>query len=1053
MPYNNSTIIHQLINFQQTIPQKLAYTFLTEDSKVSISYGELAQKVVRLGSYLSQRFPANSKAVLLLQPGLEYIISFLGCLAAGIIAVPAYPPRNKHHTQRLIAVINDAKAKLVVTTSKVAQQHGFDDYTVLEIDSIDTNEIHSNELPELSENQLAFLQYTSGSTGTPKGVMVSHANIVANAKLIRRLFNRDAFKLCSWLPPYHDMGLIGGLLYPLYHGGESVLMSPITFLKNPFFWLKTISDYKIDVSPAPNFAYELCANTITEEEKKQLDLSSWFIALNGSEPVQEKTMTQFINAFSVCGFKPEYFYPSYGMAETTLMVSGKRSEEKTVTLYVDKKEFLSHKITITEPNEQSIGLISCGHVDPLHDIKIINPETKQTLPAYEVGEIVISGEIVTQGYWEKPELTEQQFHFTLPNSDKDFFRTGDLGFLDANGELFITGRLKDLIIIRGQNIYPQDIESLASKSHEGLITNGAAAFTIDIGDQAELIIVLEVHRSIKEYDSVFDAILNECAKELPFMPARLVLIRQASLFKTSSGKVQRSLCKNALLTNQLIVIAEWQRNSFASVPSQIASHPSDLQLWMRQWLAKRLAITEQQINIHCNFAYYGIDSLLAAQFCAACEQKVQQKINPSLLWSYTTIEQFANYLSGLAKIEHPIKEASVNPSQFEPIAVIGMSCRFPGDANTPDTFWQLLSSSKDGVTPISAERHNLYTYDKSTSEKMNHKKGGFTENIDQFDSNLFHINHEEAVAMDPQHRLLLELTWEALENALIDPLSLYDTDTGVFVGISSNDYSHLDTGSRSYYGLGNAHSAAAGRIAYFLGTHGQTLAIDTACSSSLVAVFNACQNLQNNLCTLSIVGGVNVILDPILDESFANAGMLSPSGACHTFDAEADGYVRGEGGGVVLLKRLSDAERDGNKILAVIKGAFVNSDGHSNGITAPNPLAQEALIKNTIKLAGLRPDEIDYIEAHGTGTRLGDPIEFNALKTVFATGSRKKPLSIGAVKSSIGHLEAAAGMAGLIKTILMLQHQQIPANLHFKHPNPLIELDTIPSHVPTQLEP
>lgn len=516
----------------------------------------------------------------------------------------------------------------------------------------------------------------------------------------------------------------------------------------------------------------------------------------------------------------------------------------------------------------------------------------------------------------------------------------------------------------------------------------------------------EVHRRAKQFDEIFSTILDCCSQELPVLPSEIILIKQSSLPRTSSGKVQRSGCKQAFLTKELQILAQWQRN--ASPPKQQEPYLANSQeknsliSWMKQWLASHLSLQLELIDIQQNFAYYGMDSVSAVQFTAALGKLIDQEINPSLLWTYTTIYALTNYLLSEESSPGQHKEQQIQQKQFEPIAIIGMSCRFPGGSNSPQEFWDLLQNAKDGISKVPLSRWNadLYVAQPSINGTIASVKGGFIENIDQFDAALFNISRREAEAMDPQHRLLLELTWEALERAGIAPLSINDTDAAIFIGIASHDYGQLahdatQYNTDAYYGIGNAHSAAAGRLAYFLGTHGESVAVDTACSSSLVAVFNACQGLHEKGYKLAIVGGVNCILDPSLSVSFSQAGMLSPNGKCQVFDAKADGYVRSEGCGVLLLKRLVDAQRDKDQILAVIQSAVVNSDGHSNGITAPSPKAQQDLISKAIYAAGISPDAIDYIETHGTGTRLGDPIEFNALKEVFATGTRQKDLYTG----------------------------------------------------------
>lgn len=406
------------------------------------------------------------------------------------------------------------------------------------------------------------------------------------------------------------------------------------------------------------------------------------------------------------------------------------------------------------------------------------------------------------------------------------------------------------------------------------------------------------------------------------------------------------------------------------------------------------------------------------------------------------------------------KLEAVERSKTEPIAIIGMSCRFPGGANDPETFWQILINGVDAITEVPPERWNVddhYDPNPDTPGKMYTRHGGFLEQVDSFDSEFFGISPREAVRIDPQQRLLLEAAWEALENAGLIPNQQAVSQTGVFVGITTNDYARLlmPSGALSqidaYYITGNPLNAVAGRLSYTLGLQGPCMAIDTACSSSLVAVHLACQSLRNGECQKALAGGVNLILSPENTIALSKAKMMAANGRCKTFDAEADGIVRGEGCGILVLKRLSDAVADGDNILALIRGSAVNQDGTSSGFTVPNKAAQETLIRQALARAKVDPSEVDYVEAHGTGTPLGDPIEVRALGAVLGEGrSSELPLKIGSVKTNIGHLESAAGVASLIKVILSLQHQQIPPHLHLKQPNPYINWHELPVSVTTE---
>jgi acyl transferase domain-containing protein len=398
-------------------------------------------------------------------------------------------------------------------------------------------------------------------------------------------------------------------------------------------------------------------------------------------------------------------------------------------------------------------------------------------------------------------------------------------------------------------------------------------------------------------------------------------------------------------------------------------------------------------------------------------------------------------------------------AKSEPIAIVGVGCRFPGSATSPEAFWQLLQNGVDAISEIPRDRWDVDAYfdaDPDAVGKMSTRHGGFLDRVREFDAPFFGISPREAAALDPQQRLLLEVTWEALEHGGFSAAALGGSRTGVFVGISSSDYGQqqIKAGDAErfdvYFGTGTAPSVAAGRLSYVLGLQGPCLSVDTACSSSLVAVHLAAQSLRNGESDLAIAGGVSLLLAPEVNVALSRAHMLSADGRCKSFDAAADGYVRSEGCGIVVLKPLSKALEDGDRVLAVLLGSAVNQDGRSGGLTVPNGPAQQALIREALGRARVQPGEVSYVEAHGTGTSLGDPIEAHALGAVFGRDRLPdRPLLIGSVKTNLGHLEAAAGIAGLIKVVLSLQHGEIPPHIHFSTPSPHISWDAIHARVPT----
>ncbi|MBG1266864.1 fatty acyl-AMP ligase [Nostoc sp. WHI] len=554
---------------------KIAYIFLQEGEKetLRLSYQQLDTLSRAIASQLQSLQLTGERALLLYPPGLEFIAAFFGCLYAGVIAVPAYPPRPNQKMTRLSAIVSDASANVALTTNSLlkdinnsfVQDSELNTLHILATDNIDSNQAPNWQKLEVNSDTLAFLQYTSGSTGTPKGVMVSHDNLLHNCEYMRQAFAFTPESVAvSWLPSFHDMGLILGILEPLYTNFPVILMPPTAFVQQPIRWLQAISHYKATHSGGPNFAYELCINRITQEQLATLDLSTWRFAYNGAEPVRRHTLERFTEKFQPCGFKSNFLYPCYGMAEATLMISGGLGEAEPVYCTIKADELAQNQIVKALSNTQNVRhLVGCGREWLDTKIVIANPESLTQCLPNQVGEIWISGRSVTQGYWQRPEQTEQTFKAQLRDTKEEpFLRTGDLGFL-KDGELFITGRLKDVIIIRGRNHYPQDIELTVQQSHPALRPDSGAAFAVEVDGEERLVVVQEVHRNyLRELnvDEVVGAICEAVSEQHELQVYAVLLLKTASILKTSSGKIQRHACKNGFLMGNLNIVGEWRQN-------------------------------------------------------------------------------------------------------------------------------------------------------------------------------------------------------------------------------------------------------------------------------------------------------------------------------------------------------------------------------------------------------------------------------------------------------------------------------------------------------------
>jgi myxalamid-type polyketide synthase MxaB len=1081
-------------------PDKLAYSYLEngDTEKARLSYAELDRQARATAALLGSLAQPGERALLLYPPDLGYVTAFLGCLYAGLVAVPAYPPRPNRPPTRIQSILDDAEPSLVLTTTGIldnsrrwlAELPGKARW--LATDHVDTELAGRWREPGLRSQTLAFLQYTSGSTATPRGVMLTHAHLLHNLGLMQGAFGTGAdSRGVFWLPLYHDMGLIGGVLATLFCGGSSTLLPPAAFLQRPLRWLEAISRTGARFSGAPNFAYELCADRVTDEQKARLDLSSWKVAFNGAEPVRPDTLDRFAEAFAPCGFRREALYPCYGMAETTLMVSGGDVAAPPVIGTFDAEELAANRV-VPVPAGQEGGkrLAGSGHPRPELDVRIVDPKTLALCPPDGLGEIWVSGPSVALGYWKRPEVTEQTFKARIAGGDDTpYLRTGDLGFL-SGGELFVAGRCKDLMIIRGRNHYPQDIEWTVQNCHPALRADACAAFSVDVGGDERLVIVQELERTGRgaNLDEVFAAVRQVVAQYHELDVHAICLLRMASILKTSSGKIQRQACKKAFQGDGFAEeIGRWtqaagepQEADLAAevaasaaaqapvapppAPSPAASRPTAaaIQAWLVERVAGQLGLAASAVAVQKPFVEYGLNSVQAVGLSGELQEWLGCRLAPTLLYAYPTIETLARHLAEGTASQAPAVVLGEGDTS-EPIAVVGMGCRFPGGADSPDAFWRLLRDGVDAITEVPADRWDVdafYDADPEKPGKTYSRWGGFLGPVDRFDAGFFGVAPREAQAMDPQQRLLLEVAWEALEDAGLAPDKLAGQPGGIYVGASVTDYLRLLDATAdpaqvdAYTATGNSFSVLAGRLSYFLGLHGPSLVVDTACSSSLVAVHLACQALHRGECRLALAGGVNLILSPMVTLSFSRARMLSPDGRCKTFDASADGFVRGEGCGLVVLKRLSDAVADGDRVLALVRGSAVNQDGRSNGLTAPNALAQEAVVRSALARSGVAPEEVGYVEAHGTGTSLGDPIEVAALGAVLAANRpADRPLLVGSVKTNVGHLEAAAGIAGLMKAILAVRHGEIPPHLHLRERSPYIPWERLPVDIPTKATP
>ncbi len=709
--HDGMTLVDILMSRSRSYPERLAFRFLEDENESStLTYQELDHAARQIAAGLLQRVNPGDSVALVFPPGLDFIKAFLGCAYAGVLAIPATYPKPRRPSARLSAIVEDAQPGAMLATQRVVElladsetvgQLG--NQTWLSICELESASASQWQMPELGASSTAFLQYTSGSTKDPRGVVVSHGNITHNLEMIRKGFGlscETAQVGVSWLPAYHDMGLIGGILESIFVGGTTVLMSPLSFLQRPARWLRTISEYRAVVSGAPNFAYELCLKKIKPAEIDGIDLSSWRVAFSGAEPIRSSTMRRFAAKFGQYGFSDSSFYPCYGLAEATLLVAGGHGPGKLATCSVDPDDLQKHGHVTTvdaQPIESSehsfdgghrslpIELVNCGRPPMNEEVLIVDPDTRLPCGENRVGEIWIRGPHVARGYHNRPEDSAATFNGQLANSDEGgYLRSGDLGFI-RNGSLYVTGRRKELLIIRGRNHYPHDLEATVQSSHEMLIPGGGGAFLVENDGENQLVLVQEVDRaaSASEREAIIPEVRRNVTAEHDVFVHEVILLRMGSLPRTTSGKVRYADIREQYRLGELQSVCRWSFTASAGdakLQSESNGQPtiSDLTQWfevaeiddaetmaeeietlLTRWLRQEADDHDSDFDPHRPFADYGLDSLASMELIAQLESGLNLKLSPTIAWTYPSPSTLARHLS------HMIVRRNVDDSENE----------------------------------------------------------------------------------------------------------------------------------------------------------------------------------------------------------------------------------------------------------------------------------------------------------------------------------------------------------------------------------------------------